>query len=75
MTINAADARALDAMEQTRSVLNSVDLGDGQGNQDVQKAGEVITQIGAGVALVNPIAGGVVSLVGAVVGMFGKASG
>jgi hypothetical protein len=75
MTINAADARALDAMEQTRSALNSVDLGDGQGNQDVQKAGEVITQIGAGVALVNPIAGGVVSLVGAVVGMFGKASG
>jgi len=67
-------AEVIDATTSSISnVGNSLD--EGNGNADVQKAGEVITQIGAGVALVNPIAGGVVSLVGAVVGMFGKASG
>ena len=75
MAISAADARALDAMEQTSSALNSINIGDGQGNEDVQKASQVIQQVGAGVAIANPLIGGAISLVGTVVGFFGKVSG
>jgi hypothetical protein len=75
MAISAADARALDAMEQTSSALSSINIGDGQGNEDAQKAGQVIQQVGAGVAIANPLIGGAISLVGTVVGFFGKVSG
>lgn len=68
---------AIRAMEATATALNGAGdaFGNGGGNEDVQKAGQVIQQIGGGVAMVNPVAGAVVGLIGTVVGFASQVSG